>query len=159
MTATVSNQVNPSSLAPATDPFPFWEFVVGFCRLRFNKRLLASPSSPLENYLGFSALFLCAAYELSEELSLCNVWSCESILQETMAADAGSYSKMDRLCKSSLSHSCLGNPYLVGRHFSCRGIALPVLQHRPKGKNPKTSHLTDCECLRLVLDKMLVYLA
>lgn len=56
--ATVSNQVNPSSLAPATDPFPFWEFVVGFCRLRFNKRLLASPSSPLEIYLGFSALFL-----------------------------------------------------------------------------------------------------
>lgn len=67
MTATVSSQVNPSSLAPATDPFPFWEFVVGFCRLRFNKRLLASPSSPLENYLGFSPLFLCAAYELSEE--------------------------------------------------------------------------------------------
>ena len=45
--------------------------ILGICsglrRLRFNKRLLASLSSPLEIYLGISPPFLCAAFELSEE--------------------------------------------------------------------------------------------
>jgi len=46
---------------------PFWEFVTGCCRLRCNKRLLASPNAAVDIYLATSAPLLWVACGLSEE--------------------------------------------------------------------------------------------
>lgn len=45
---------------------PFWEFVMGCCRLSCHKRLLASPRSAVDIYLAISAPFLWAACAFTE---------------------------------------------------------------------------------------------